>query len=356
MNLADYMDKDKLARYLEKKIVHVNHHPDKNIPIDLYCYGRKAVYDNIWDDVTTRCRGLIVNRDTDHIISRPFEKFFAYETQGRKETYDRNVMTAIELYGPPVITEKINGNLGIFWKIGLHWGVSSKGSLTSPHARWAEKWMSQHLEERGRIVWPVNFTPMFEMICQDIQPHCIKYPKDQLVLLSLINNDTGEEMGRQEFMQYAIRNDFTVPMEYMIDLDYALQFDRPGHEGYVATINRPGMPPIKLKIKHSSFIEARKKFYAELDLDKLNVIKDDTLYNQIFSNVQGIVLEAFKTCTTRQEFATFFLRPENQMYAPACFSMLDTNSIGKHRAIIEKLVAKLQETKEANEGISSSDV
>ena len=343
MYLKDYIDVDKLADHCDKKLVMANYHPDKNIPLTLYCYGRKAVYKNVWNDVTTKCRGLIVNNETGHIISRPFEKFFAVNTQGQSETSDRNIDTAITQYGPPLITEKINGNLGIFWQFGLHWGVASKGSLTSPHAKWAEHWLSQHLEKRGRIVWPVNFTPMFEMICQNIQPHCIKYPEDRLILLSLINNDTGEEMGREELEAYAIRNGFALPQVHPIGFYSALELDRPGHEGYVATINRPGTTPIKLKIKHPSFLEARKKFYAELDLAKLNATKDDTLYNQIFEKVQGIVLEAFKTCTTRQEFATFFLQPDNKMYASACFSMLDTNSIGKHKEIIEKLAAKIQE-------------
>ena len=71
--LHNYIDIDKLDEYVISGLVDKRDHPQ--FPLSLYCYGRKAVYDNVWDDVTKRCRGLIVNRETGEIIARPFEKF-----------------------------------------------------------------------------------------------------------------------------------------------------------------------------------------------------------------------------------------------------------------------------------------
>ena len=43
-------------------LVQVGHHDE--FPLSIYTYGRKAVHENIWDDVTKKCRGIIVENET----------------------------------------------------------------------------------------------------------------------------------------------------------------------------------------------------------------------------------------------------------------------------------------------------
>jgi|ERR1039458_9561460 RNA ligase len=340
MQLSRYIDKNKLTMHVLRGLVRVNTHPNKSIPLELYCYDRKAVYDNIWDDVTTRCRGLIVNTETDEIVSRPFEKFFERDWPGQENTLERQVTLSCE-YGPPTISEKINGCLGIFWKYGIHWGIASKGSFSSPHAKWATEWMENHINSYGQLVFPDGYTPVFEIICQEVQPHCIKYAFDGLVLLALIKNDTGEELPHHDMARYAIRNGLNFAMSYPITFAQALE-DREGHEGYVATYHIPGKAPLKLKIKHESFKVARKKFYADIELAKINTPVTSEMYETVRKHVGELVKQALVKFTLRREFAAFFNLPENKVYAPACFAMMDTDSPGKHSDAIWKVVANLR--------------
>jgi len=341
MYLSDYIDEEKLAGHVTNKLVQVSLHPNKSIPLALYCYGRRAVYDNVWDNVTTRCRGLIVNTKTGEIVSRPFEKFFELNWKGQRQTYDRNVETLETHVGPPTMTEKINGCLGIFWKYGIHWGIATKGSFKSDHSVWATDWMENHINTHGKLVFPEGYTPVFEIICQKIQPHCIKYAQDGLVLLSLVKNDTGEELPHYDMAQYAIRNKLPFVQAYPITFAQALE-DRPGHEGYVATYHIPGKAPMKLKIKHESFKVARKKFYEDIELAKAGAPLTDELYEIVRKHVGELVKTALVRFTLRKEFADFFNLPENKVYAPACFALMDTDSPGKHKTAVWKVVANLR--------------
>ena len=323
MFLHEYLDRKKLDSYVAKGIVTCKPHP--TLPLNILCYGRKAVYDNIWDDVTCRTRGLIYDANTELIIARPFEKFFNYETEGRKETYGRNVESVEKEFGPPVIQEKVNGSLGIFWKYGIHWGVSSKGSFQSDHAKFATKWLEDHVEEYGKLVFPEGYTPVFEIICQEVQEHVIKYPQDGLALLALVNKETGEELSQHELTHYSLRNGIHKPRVFWRNLDYALSQDSSDFEGYVATYNRPGTTPLKLKIKFLTYLENRKKFYAELEAKKLQQLigTQEPLYKEIFEKVSSIVIEALEVCTTRKEFAQFFLEGERKQYASICWALVD---------------------------------
>ena len=82
MNFFKYIQTDAAAfweNYLEAGWVQVQHHQE--FPLDIYNYTRAAVHENKWDAVTSKCRGIIVNRDTGEIVARPFEKFHNYGSE-----------------------------------------------------------------------------------------------------------------------------------------------------------------------------------------------------------------------------------------------------------------------------------
>jgi RNA ligase len=339
MKLSEYLNVELLEGDIRRGMVSANHHP--TLPLTLYCYTRKAVAKDYWTDVTKKCRGLIVCDIDGEVISRPFIKFFGYHWLGQIETYPGSVLQTDKQFGPPIITEKINGNLGIFWRYGIHWGIASKGSFSSDHAKWAEKWMADHIENYGPLVFPEGYTPVFEMICQEVQEHCIKYDKDELKLLAFINNETGEELNYRSLWNYASLSNLAWAAAHSLTFEEALNSDRPGHEGYVATYNRPGQPPLKIKIKHPSFIKARKEFYAKQELTKLQN-NPDPAYAEVFDKASGLVLEALARFTTRKEIGVFFTLPENLEFSQTCFAILDCRD---HKPAIHRLLAKrLQES------------
>ena len=324
MKLSEYLDEAKLAEHVNRGLVTVRHH--NTLPLSIYSYSRKAMYSNHWDDITTKTRGLIVDKEG-NIVARPYEKFFAV---GQHPSTDPLTIRDMDAnFGPPVITEKINGCLGIFWKYGVHWGVATKGSFHSPHAEWATKWLEDHIEHNGRLIFPEGYTPVFEIICQDVQPHVIKYPKDRLVLLGFVNNQSGEELeyGWDDGVAaYAYRNHLFATPKVTIDVQDAMQSDSDKFEGYVATYNIPGQVPYKLKIKFPTFIKNRRKFYAdrlagrELTEEELEELAQAKITQ---SKAKTIVTEALVKFTTRKEFAEYFNLPENKEYASECFRLLD---------------------------------
>jgi tRNA splicing ligase len=351
MKLAEYLDVAKLNRSMADGYVTVRAH--NTLPLVIYCYSRKAVYDNHWDDITTKTRGLIVDKDQ-NIVARPYEKFFAYNTQGRSETYPRSVENVEKEFGTPVITEKVNGCLGIFWKYGTHWGIASKGSFHSPHAEFATKWMEDHIENNGKLVFPEGYTPVFEIICQEVQSHVIKYPADGLVLLNFVNIETGEELSRYDTTLYGAKNSLGYPMLTYLPLKDALENDSDQLEGYVATYNRPGQAPLKLKIKFPTFLKNRKAFYEE---QKAKETGDDVRYKEIFDKVASIVKDALVYCTTQKEFAAFFFKPENKFYARGCFALLNyEQDKEKQKRTIWRLVERdTGQRKGSTEGITVTE-
>jgi tRNA splicing ligase len=319
MKLGEYLDEAKLAQYVNRGLVTARHH--NTLPLTIYCYSKKAVYSNHWDDITTKTRGLIVSKEGD-IIARPYEKFFSIGQPTGLYIPDVTLSGVLDIdkqYGPPIVTEKVNGHLGIFWRYGTHWGVATKGSFHSSQAEWATKWLEDHVEHKCKLVFPEGYTPIFEIICQDIQPHTIKYDKDELVLLDFVKTDTGEELGRDEFTNYAIKNSLGYRVTFPCSLEQALTDDDSSFEGYVVTYNKPQQAPFKLKVKFPTFIENRRKFYAA---QKMESLKSETPV-VLDTKAKDIVKEALVHCTTRKEFAEYFNRPENKQYSAECFKLLD---------------------------------
>lgn len=337
MKLAEYLDATKLRRYINSGLVTERLHD--TLPLAIYCYGRKAVYDNVWDDVTTKTRGLIVDLNTGDIVARPYEKFFSVDQMPPLlDEAERQESLGIK----PVITEKVNGCLGIFWKYGIHWGIASKGSFHSPHAKFATEWMEKHIEEFGTLVFPEGYTPVFEIICQEVQPHVIKYDNDGLVLLDFININTGEELYKVNMhkspglISYANINHLAIARIFgnCSPIESILKEDSEEIEGYVATYNRPGKSPLKLKIKFPTFLKNRKIFYEE-QKRKENP-KNDSKYAEIFNEASTMLRDALVSCTTRKEFAQFFVNANPEL-VPVCFAMMDERD---HKDIIWKIVER----------------
>ena len=334
MNITEYLDVKKLRQHINDGLVTERFH--NTLPLAIYCYGRKAVYEQHWDDVTRKTRGLIVDLTTGDIIARPYEKFFAL---GQNEYHDREYDILAEELGPPTVTEKVNGSLGIFWRYGIHWGVASKGSFHSPHAEFATKWLENRVEENGPLVFPEGYTPVFEIICQEIQPHVIKYPEDGLVLIGLIKLDTGEEVSYNVLDDYGFKNCLCVPFQGHSHVDYLFEMDSANYEGVVLTYDRPGRDPFKIKIKFPTFLKNRKEFYKNLQRVAHH---DDEKYEEIFNRSTKILQDALTYCTTRKEVAEFFIKNDPEV-APVCFAMLDEED---HKKIIWRIIGKQRDNQE----------
>ena len=238
MKLANYLDIPKLHEHMNARVVNTQYH--HYAPLRIYNYGQKAQFEGIWDDITCKCRGLIVNESTGDIVARPFQKFFNLGHCGRPETAFENLPR-----GLPEITEKLDGSLGVLYRIGKMAAIATRGSFASDQAAWASAWYSKHL---SKAVWPDGWTPLFEIIYPDNRI-VVKYEHEGLFLLAMVNIETGEEMPHADLRAIADANGCELVARFDKTIDQARLENEPNAEGYVATWHNPGQPPLKIKIK-----------------------------------------------------------------------------------------------------------
>jgi hypothetical protein len=255
MKLYDYVPKALLMQRIEEGYVNVNQH--KKFPLAIYTYSRSATFDYVWDEATCKCRGLIVNLTNMEIVARPFEKFF---NLGEAAGITREQFPDY----PPSITDKLDGNLITLYPWEGRWWAASKGSFHSEHADWANAWLATHETELEHFPrdyqWPQGYTPVFEMIAEDLEHHVVHYGKEAsgLYLLALISTETGYEISEGDKATWATINDVPHVPALNITLDTALTDNEKNAEGYVLTWRRTGKTPIRVKVKFPDFLRLQK--------------------------------------------------------------------------------------------------
>jgi hypothetical protein len=243
MKLYDYIPEALLMQRIEEGYINVNQH--KKFPLAIYTYSKSATHDYVWDEATCKCRGLIVNLTNMEIIARPFVKFF---NVGEAAGITREQFPPY----PPTITDKLDGNLITLYPWEGRWWAASKGSFHSEHADWANNWLFYNC----KCDWPDGYTPVFEMIAEDLEHHVVHYGKEAsgLYLLALISTETGYEISSGDKATWAAINDVPHVPALDITLDKALADNEKNAEGYVLSWRRTGMTPIRVKVKFADFL------------------------------------------------------------------------------------------------------
>ena len=123
MKLQEYLDVNLLNKMIDLGYVLVNKHPN----VDLYIlnYSKVCPIDRMWNDVTEKCRGLIVDSEG-NVKARPFRKFYNYE-----EIEDKSIIPNL----PFKVYDKMDGSLGILYWIDDIPYIATKGSFTSEQAQ-----------------------------------------------------------------------------------------------------------------------------------------------------------------------------------------------------------------------------
>lgn len=251
MNLTSYLGvtSTELQKYVNDGLVDTAFHP--TFPLVLFTYSRKCVADQAWDKVTTKCRGLIANLNTDEIIARPFEKFFNFGESLQKdesgelepERPDRE---------PDYIVEKMDGFLCTMYTWEGKNYIASKGSFDSPHSRWATAWLNEH---HPNLKVAPGLTAVFEGITPNLRIVVDYGGREELVLLTVIDNKTGVELVPEWLAQ---NFGFHTPLRHSLRLQDAVnQTLNPSVkniEGYVLVWNRLGQTPFRLKLKYQDYL------------------------------------------------------------------------------------------------------
>lgn len=159
--------------------------------ISSFNFTNKAFYDKVWDDQTTKARGLYLDTMKGKVAARAYDKFF--NINERPDTkFD---MLQHKLHFPVTAYVKENGYLGIIsyneYEDDLF--IASKSTTDSQFAQWLRdmiysKVSADNIEVMKEYAKEHNVSFVFE--CVDIKndPHIIEYPESQLFLLDIVYN------------------------------------------------------------------------------------------------------------------------------------------------------------------------
>jgi len=365
------------TEYVDTGLVDVSDHDE--FPLRMLSYGRECVHgEGKWDAVTTRCRGVIYRTDTEEIIARPFEKFFNLWA-GMPETDPSTWEPSKDSWWQtptPEVWEKMDGFLATLYEWEGKQYIASKGSFDSPHAKWATAW----LQKGPPLKFPAGYTPVFEGISPNFRIIVDYEKREELVLLALVNNETGEELNRESLNLWANKNDLSLPVEFDYTWQQAAEKsndeERKNFEGYVLVWRRPGTTPFRLKVKYADYLRLHrmiahvspKAIYnclAEGTRDDLQEWLNESTpwfnkyvakwvraleyrYNEIehkadaaFSVYQGVLnkqYEQTKILPMRKDWAMLINRPESKDVAGVIFAKMDGKD---HKRVIWKLCKPL---------------
>lgn len=132
LTLHDLMPAQALTEAIDAGYVLRKTHPE--LPLSLYTYTRTAQYERVWNEVTTRCRGLVADDVTGAVVALPLPKFFNVGEHEAGQPY------APALPDEPFeVYDKVDGSLGVVFHYADQWRVASRGSFTSTQAVWAQR-------------------------------------------------------------------------------------------------------------------------------------------------------------------------------------------------------------------------
>lgn len=160
--------------------------------ISSFNFTNKAFYDKVWDEQTTKARGLYIDTLKGKVVARSYDKFF--NVNERPETkFD---MLQYKLQFPVAAYVKENGFLGIVsyneYEDDLF--IATKSTIDSQFAGWFremlyEKVSTENIQKMKEFAKENNVSFVFECVDMQHDPHIIDYPDNELFLLDIVVND-----------------------------------------------------------------------------------------------------------------------------------------------------------------------
>lgn len=172
-------------------------------------YSRECTYSAAWNETTTKCRGLILRLDApwneatqiQEVVALPFEKFFNHGEGGR---YPESELIEV--------SEKMDGSLGILYRLEGGVWIATRGAFDSEQALWATRFLNNY-----KIDWsflPEELTLLFEIIYPDNKIILNYGERCDLVLLGVRNRLTGEDFSPRDTRMLAGVYGFNKPKSY----------------------------------------------------------------------------------------------------------------------------------------------
>ena len=230
--MNSYLDPSLLEQYRQQRLLSMQRHPQ--VPhLQIWNYTAECQYSKAWDAVTTQCRGLILDTQRERVVANPFPKFY---------NWGDPMVGEIPLE-EPIITEKVDGSLGILYWIGDNPHIATRGSFTSEQALWATKWFRQHVAYQSL---PRHVTYLVEIVYPENRI-VVAYPYEGCVLLAARETATGTDYATIPYQHLFPLRAKQIPVT---DLEALAAMDEPNSEGFVLHWPRHGQ---RVKIKFPTY-------------------------------------------------------------------------------------------------------
>lgn len=220
-----------LEDYYKRGLLVKNKH--ESFPISIWNYSERVQFDNLWDEITLQCRGLVTDNITGKVIARPFKKFFNIEENKYIPT------SKFDVY------EKMDGSLLILFNYKGEWVFATRGSFISEQAIKAKEifYKKYKTEDLFR-----HHTYLFEIIYPQNRIVVDYGNNEDLILLGAIETKTGIEDDITIYKYYG----FNVVKIYDDIEDYTQlkQIIKPDQEGYIIRFSNGD----RIKIKGEEYL------------------------------------------------------------------------------------------------------
>ncbi|MEU0937645.1 RNA ligase [Embleya sp. NPDC005971] len=142
---------------------YVTRKPHPELPLAIYTYAPTCQFENRWNPVTMRCRGLVAD-DDGRIVALPFPKIFLVSMHGQGHEF----APPLPAGRPFEVYDKADGSLAITFHYAGRWHVATKGSFASTQALWAQA----HIDTADTCDLDPDITYLAEII----------YPENRIVV------------------------------------------------------------------------------------------------------------------------------------------------------------------------------
>jgi T4 RnlA family RNA ligase len=266
-----------LNKYYSDGLLYKQVHP--MLSLTIWNYSEKVQYENLWDEITMMCRGLVTDNEG-NIVARPFKKFFNVEEAKHTSTEDFQVY------------DKMDGSLIISFYYNDELIVASRGSFTSEQAVAAKKLLAQKYDTNNGML--PNYTYLFELIAPWNRIVVDYGNVEKLVVLGVIETKTGKEV---EFSEMA-NEGFEIVKKYDGIKDYSTLKStiKDNEEGFIVRFSNGD----RVKIKGAEYLRLHKimtnvsttgiwEMLKNGD-DVIEILKDvpDEFYNKIKSYIKEL--------------------------------------------------------------------
>lgn len=159
--------------------------------ISSFNFSHKAFYDKVWDEQTTKARGLYIDIEKRKIAARAYNKFF--NINEREETKFENLQSTLQF--PVTAYVKENGYLGIvsYDEYNDDLFIATKSTTEGDYANWLKEMLhkkisSENIQKMKEYIKQNDVSFVFECVDMKNDPHIIEYEEDKLILLDIVRN------------------------------------------------------------------------------------------------------------------------------------------------------------------------